>query len=87
MQLKRKADIITQERKRKADSATKIQALARGVLARILFKKRLPMLKRDAQIRRFCVECESKVAVRRCVQCKDRYCEKCYFTILSLIHI
>jgi hypothetical protein len=78
MQLARKAEIIEKERKRKANAATRIQSRWRGGMGRMHYKKRLPLLKREQQVRRFCVECEQKVAVRRCVQCKDRYCESCY---------
>ena len=31
-------------------------------------------------MRSFCVECEKKVANRRCRQCKDRFCDICYVT-------
>ena len=62
------------------ESATKIQALMRGILSRKLFKKQLPLLKKELRMRSFCVECEKKVANRRCRQCKDRFCEICYIT-------
>jgi len=59
-------------------AASKIQALARGVISRVNFLKELPQLKRARQFRGFCVECESKVARRRCRDCKDNFCEACY---------
>ena len=61
-------------------SATKIQALIRGILSRKIYKKQLPLLKKELRMRSFCVECETKVANRRCRQCKDRFCDICYVT-------
>jgi hypothetical protein len=69
---------VAQKRK---EAATKIQALARGVASRLRFKKVLPALAKERQMRSFCVECEASVATRRCRQCKDRYCDMCYSKI------
>lgn len=77
----RQADIKEKERKYKHKMVSLIQAAVRGMAARALHQKRLPFLRKERQLRRFCVECEVKVAIRRCVQCKDRYCEDCYATI------
>jgi hypothetical protein len=66
---------------RKFKSWARVQALVRGALTRITHKKHLPILKKQQQVRRFCIECESKVATKRCHQCKDRYCDSCYNTI------
>jgi len=66
------------ERRKKAIAATRIQSLARGVAARIKFALDLPILRKQMQMRFFCVECESTVAVRKCRQCKDRFCANCY---------
>jgi len=66
------------ERQRQASAATRIQALARGVAARIKFALDLPILRKQLQMRLFCVECEVTMAVRKCRQCKDRFCATCY---------
>lgn len=29
-------------------------------------------------MRVFCIECEKKVSTRRCLDCNDRYCDRCY---------
>ena len=63
---------------KRAACAVKIQALARGVRGRLRFKKLLPQLKKDKNMRNFCVECEQRVCVRRCKECKDRFCEICF---------
>ena len=60
------------------DSAAKIQGMVRGVLYRKRHIQLLPALKRAKQVRGFCVECENKVARRRCRQCRDNFCEACY---------
>jgi len=62
----------------KRHAARRMQALIRGVLGRMKFKKNLPALKRAQKVRGICCECESNVAVRRCRQCKDKYCASCY---------
>lgn len=62
----------------KDDSAITIQALVRGVIGRLRHKKNLPNLKRAYRARQVCVECETQIAVKRCRQCKDRYCQSCY---------
>lgn len=61
-----------------ARAATKIQALLRGVRARLQFKKNLPILKRERRQRAFCIECEMTAATRRCRQCGDKFCAECY---------
>jgi hypothetical protein len=71
-------EIEAREKKRLDDAATKIQALMRGVFGRRKYKKMLPQLRKEAQQRSFCVECEETPATRRCVDCKDRYCEPCF---------
>jgi len=73
-----KAEAAKNEANRKHWAATRIQAMARGVQSRIKLKKMLPVLRRERQARSFCVECEANVAVKRCRQCKDRYCDACY---------
>ena len=78
----RKKEMKEKEQLKIKMAATTIQALVRGALGRIRHKKHIHILKREQQVRRFCVECESKVATKRCIQCKDRYCESCY----SIIH-
>jgi hypothetical protein len=62
----------------KQTAAIRIQALIRGVLDRKRFKKMLPALRKAIKTRMYCVECEAKMASRRCRQCKDRYCSDCY---------
>lgn len=62
----------------KRHAARRMQALIRGVLGRMKFKKNLPALKRAQKVRGICCECETNVAVRRCRQCKDKYCASCY---------
>lgn len=69
---------IQLEKQKRHDAAAKIQALARGVSSRKRFKKNLPALKKALKMKSYCVECEAKVATRRCRQCKDRYCADCY---------
>ncbi len=59
-------------------SAAKIQALMRGVLGRKKHKKRLPALRKERQLRSLCVDCESRAATLKCIQCKDRFCKTCY---------
>ena len=59
-------------------SAAKIQALMRGVLGRKKYKKRLPTLRKERQLRSLCIDCESRAATLKCVQCKDRFCKVCY---------
>lgn len=71
-------DAKKQEALRRGTSATKIQAMTRGVQSRVRFKRNLPTLTKERQMRSFCVECEANVAVKRCRQCKDRYCESCF---------
>lgn len=73
--------MIEAERMRKFRQVARVQALVRGAIARIAHKKHLPYLKKQQQVRRFCIECESKVASKRCHQCKDRYCDSCFNTI------
>ena len=74
-------DAKKREAERRYTSATRIQAMVRGVQSRILFKKNLQSLTRERQTRSFCVECEANVAVKRCRSCKDRYCESCFSKI------
>ena len=50
----------------------------RGYLGRKKFAKALPGLIHASQMRLFCVECEKKVATRRCIDCHDKYCVACY---------
>jgi hypothetical protein len=66
------------QKKKIHDAAAKIQALARGVIGRKRFKKNLPALKKALKMKSYCVECEAKVATRRCRSCKDKYCADCY---------
>jgi len=74
------------EKQRQADavlahrnfSVAKIQAMVRGVQCRVRFAKNLPALKKALTAKGFCVECENKVARRRCRQCRDNFCEACY---------
>jgi hypothetical protein len=80
--LQRESEIESEKRKkeaaRRANAATVIQALTRGVASRTRFKKALPTLNKERIARSFCVECEKNVVTRRCRQCKDRYCDACY---------
>ena len=55
-----------------------LQAVMRGCLGRKRFVKALPGLIHASQMRLFCVECEKKVATRRCIDCRDKYCVGCY---------
>lgn len=73
-----KAEKEEKERLKRANAAIKIQALARGVAARTKFILDLPALRKQMQIRNFCIECEVQVAARKCRQCKDRFCVQCY---------
>jgi hypothetical protein len=59
----------------------KIQSLARGYLSRKEYKAYLPYLQNQAQKRIFCVECEKFEATRRCLDCKDRYCNNCFLKL------
>lgn len=74
----RQKENAEKEEKKMHVMSTRLQALVRGVIGRIRHKKNLQYLKRELQVRKYCVECESKMATKRCVQCKDRYCEECY---------
>jgi len=80
--LKRSEEIVQESEKKWAKKqflmATRIQSLARGVAGRRKFNAALPALIQAAQLRLFCVECEKKVAKRRCLGCKDKYCVGCY---------
>lgn len=68
-----------EEKKNKRDkSAIVIQALARGVVSRKKFKKNLPNLKKQQKMKIFCVQCEQQIALKRCRQCRDRFCNECY---------
>lgn len=46
--------------------------------ARARHKKNLPALKKAKLARQYCVECEVQVGMRRCRQCKDKFCVTCY---------
>lgn len=46
--------------------------------ARVRHKKNLPALKKAKLARQYCVECEVQVGMRRCRQCKDKFCVTCY---------
>jgi hypothetical protein len=59
-----------------------IQAFIRGIVARRRFKKNLPALKKAQKQRIFCTQCEVQIALRRCRQCRDKFCNDCY----DLIH-
>lgn len=76
-----KAMRLTRESDARRVAATKIQAFYRGRLGRVRFSKILPLLRKEQQMRNLCVECEVKVATKRCRQCKDRYCEACFAKI------
>ncbi len=82
---KKEAEVKTRTAKQEAEirgkAATKIQALARGVRRRKALKPQLPALRAEKQKRSFCVECEANVAVKRCRNCKDRYCDACFLLI------
>ena len=65
----------------KFKAASCIQALARGVAARKLYKRILPVLRQQQRARQFCVECEAKVATKRCRICKDNYCDACFLIV------
>lgn len=74
----KKQEAVEKAERVQFEMATRMQALVRGVMGRIGHNKNLHDLKRQLQVRKYCVECESKVATKRCVQCKDRYCEECF---------
>lgn len=59
-------------------SAMRIQATYRGHRGRQHFKLVEPQLKKQLKARAFCVECEVNVATKRCRECKDQYCDKCF---------
>jgi hypothetical protein len=72
-----------EEKKKKKDrAATTIQALARGVISRKVFRKNLPNMKKQQKLKILCVQCETQIANKRCRQCRDRFCNECY----DLIH-
>jgi hypothetical protein len=72
-----------EEKKKKKDhAATTIQALARGVISRKVFRKNLPNMKTQQKLKILCVQCETQIAIKRCRQCRDRFCNECY----DLIH-
>ena len=58
--------------------AIKIQSLYRGYRGRRKFREIEPQLKKALKARAFCVECEVNVATKRCRECKDQYCDKCF---------
>jgi hypothetical protein len=64
-----------QKLKRKA---MKIQAVYRGYRGRRKFQELEPQLRKALKARAFCVECEVNVATKRCRECKDQYCDKCF---------
>jgi hypothetical protein len=66
------------DKNKKFFAASKIQCLVRGVLGRRSHTAFLPYLQNAALRRIFCIECEKKISTRRCLDCKDRYCDKCY---------
>jgi hypothetical protein len=66
------------ELKRLHRSATKIQSVFRGHRGRERFKQLEPQLRKALKARAFCVECEINVATKRCRECKDQYCDKCF---------
>jgi len=76
-----KASTAKMEAENRAKAATRIQALARGIQRRKTLKSQLPALRAEKQKRSFCVECEANVAVKRCRNCKDRYCDACFLLI------
>jgi len=76
-----KASVAKLEADKRAKAATRIQALARGVQRRKTLKPQLSALRAERQKRSFCVECEANVAVKRCRNCKDRYCDACFLLI------
>ena len=76
-----KEQLILDRIRKKDEAAAKIQALLRGVLNRKRHKKNLPTLKKALKMRAYCVECEAKIATRRCRQCKDRFCTECYMLL------
>jgi hypothetical protein len=73
-----KQEMDRREKIKKDKAGAIIQALVRGVRGRKKYRKMLPALRKDQQMRSLCIECEKKKAIRRCVQCKDRFCELCY---------
>lgn len=56
----------------------RIQATYRGYVGRQKFKEIEPTLRKALKARAFCVECEVNVATKRCRECKDQYCDKCF---------
>lgn len=80
--MKAHADRILREaeekRKRIEKAVLKIQKVGRGMIGRKKYKKMLPALKKRLRDRIYCVECENKVATKRCKQCKDRFCNDCF---------
>ena len=75
--VKEREDLVSEKRK-EGRAASVIQSLARGVIGRRLHKMSLPILEHELQVRKYCVECETHTATKRCTQCKDRYCDSCY---------
>lgn len=76
-----KEQIILDRIKKKDEAAAKLQAIIRGVLSRKRHKKNLPNLKKALKMKAYCVECEGKIATRRCRQCRDRFCTDCYMLL------
>jgi hypothetical protein len=73
-----------EEKKLQRDKgAMVVQKLMRGVLARKKFRKNLPNLKKQQRFKILCSQCEMQIALKRCRQCKDRYCNECYDMIHS----
>ena len=77
MALKR-SEAESREESKRIGAATSIQAMIRGAQGRKALLEVLPLLHVQKQMRKYCVECESRMATKRCVQCKDRYCDSCY---------
>mmetsp|Transcript_20794 Transcript_20794/g.29896 ORF Transcript_20794/g.29896 Transcript_20794/m.29896 type:complete len:1152 (-) Transcript_20794:76-3531(-) len=82
----KRAHMSEKEAERKArehlnHSATVIQAFARGVAGRERFRLIEQDLKKALKARAFCVECEVKVATKRCTDCKDQYCDECFASL------
>lgn len=78
-----KYDMDQRAKQEKQTAAIVIQAFARGTKTRRWFQKALPQLRKALRQRSYCVECESRIALRRCRQCRDKYCIECYDRIHS----
>lgn len=56
----------------------KIQALFRGCSTRVWYKKNYFSLLKKKKLRNYCIECEKNIAIKKCYNCNDKFCNECY---------